>query len=74
MWVLCPSTSVDVSLYVPGVRAERRTLVEMQAEPQSLDQSIKKERLHCPRVPVGRAADVFPSNEALSDKSSVMFR
>lgn len=68
MWVLCPSTGVDVSLYGPGVRAKRRTLVEMQAEPQILDQSIeapkKKERLNCPKVPVGRVAYVLPSNEA----------
>lgn len=47
------------------VRAKRRTLVEMQAEPQILDQSIKAQKEgNCPKVPLGRVAYVFPSNEA----------
>lgn len=66
MWVLCPSTSMNLSLYVPGVLAKRRRLAEMQAEQTFGPEHPvwEKERRNRPRVHVGNVAYVFPSNEA----------
>lgn len=72
MWVLRPSTSMNLSLYVPGVLAKRqRQTSRVAGWAANLLWSFgaehpvwEKERLKRPRVHVGNVAYVFPSNEA----------